>query len=266
MLKSIGARSISPIAQTGLTAKGIVYCIMGLLAFMSAFELNGQRNEDADKKGAFEFIQKQTGGQIMLGIIAVGLLCYCSWRFYETFRKKTADGKEKTPAKKFRYLFSGLIYLSLAFYAGKMLFQYKKNNQDSTQQQVAQLLEKPFGQWLVAGFGLIIAAVGVYQAYYGLSEKYKKHVQKLNLHAKNTRYLLASGKIGYVSRGIVWLIISWLLLKASIHANSKEAGDTGKAFGFLESSPFGSYLLAALGLGLVCYGFFNFIRARYEKF
>ncbi len=82
---------------------------------------------------------------------------------------------------------------------------------------------------------------------------------------KNCELLLKSGKIGYVARGIVWLIIAWLFSKAAWFSNASEAGDTAEAFRFLEEASYGSYLLGALGLGLLCYGIFNFIRAFYEK-
>jgi hypothetical protein len=75
-----------------------------------------------------------------------------------------------------------------------------------------------------------------------------------------------AGKIGYVARGIVWLVIGWLFTKAAFHKNSSEAGDTSEAFGFLAEASYGSYLLAGVGLGLICYGIFNFIRVRYETF
>jgi hypothetical protein len=154
----------------------------------------------------------------------------------------------------------------LAVYGAKLLLYNEKDSGDSTQQVAADLLDKPFGQWLVGIFGLIIAGVGIYQAWYGLSEKYRKHVGSLGLHNRNAKAILLAGKTGYVARGIVWLIISWMLLKAAVHASSREAGDTGKAFGFLENSPFGSYMLGALGLGLIGYGLFSFVRARYERF
>ena len=146
-----------------------------------------------------------------------------------------------------------------------MLFSSGKNNGDNQQQFASELLSKPGGEWLLGITALIIAGTGFYQVYYGLSEKYKKHVQKLNLHGKASSLLLTSGKVGYVARGIVWLVIAFLTLKAAIHASSAEAGDTGKAFSFLENSPFGSYILAALGVGLMAYGLFNFIRVRYEE-
>lgn len=233
---------------------------------MAAFELYGQSNEDASKKGVFDTILKQKGGQILLGVVLVGLLCYCAWRFHEAFDKKDGTFSKKSNGKRLRYLFSGLVYLSLAVYGARLLLFDEKDNGDSTQSMVADLLTKPFGQWLVGIFGLTIAGVGIYQAWYGLSEKYRKHVGNLGLHSRHSRMMLVAGKAGYIARGIVWLIIAWLLLKAAVHASSNEAGDTGKAFGFLENSPFGSYMLGALGLGLICYGLFSFVRARYEHF
>ena len=78
--------------------------------------------------------------------------------------------------------------------------------------------------------------------------------------------MLGAGKIGYVARGVVWAIISYLMIQAALAASSEKAGDTGKAFGAIDNSLVGSYLPAALGIGLIAYGVFNFVRARYERF
>lgn len=257
--------SIAPIARTGLIAKGTVYCLLGLLAFMSAFEIGGQSNKDADKKGVFEMVEG-AGGKVLLGVLTAGLLCYTLWRFVHAFNlRKTEKDKKKVAGKMVRYIFSGLVYLSVAAYAIKKLFGNADKNSDSTHDTASQLMQQPFGVWAVGVLALVMLGTGVYQAYYGLSEKYKKHVEGMNLHSAASKTLLLAGKIGYVARGIVWLIVAWLLMKAAMHANSNEAGDTSKAFEFLEKASYGSYLLGALGIGVICYGFFNFVRARYEQ-
>ena len=258
--------NVKPIAQAGLTAKGIVYCLLGVFAFMAAFNIAGQSANNTDKQGVFSFIEKQTGGQIMLAVVALGLLCYSLWRGIQTFADTEDKGDNaKGLAARGRYLFSGLIYTSLAAYAIKMLFTGSKSSGDSKQSMAQELLSKPYGQWLVAGAAAIMIGVGIYQAWYGLSEKYRKHVNKAgNLSGK--KILLTAGKIGYVARGIVWLIIGWLFAKAALHSNSSEAGDTSKAFSFLAEASYGSYMLAAVAAGLICYGVFNFIRVRYEAF
>jgi hypothetical protein len=258
--------SITPIARAGLISKGIIYCLLGLLAFMAAFEIGGHSNKEADKKGVFEMVEGG-GGKLLLGVLTIGLLCYSIWRFVHAFKlRRTERDKKKAAGKMGRYIFSGLVYLSIAAYAIKRMFGNADKNGDNTHDTVSQLMQKPLGAWGVGLLALIMIGTGVYQIYYALSEKYKKHVKDMSLHSTASKTMLLAGKVGYIARGIVWLIIAWLLLKAALHANSNEAGDTSKAFEFLEQASYGSYLLGALGLGVICYGFFNFVRARYEQF
>ena len=258
---------VKPIARAGLVAKGVVYCLLGILAFMAAFHMGGQSTNSADKEGVLGVIYKQTGGKLMLALIALGLFCYSLWRGIQTFADTERKGHDaKGLAARARYLFSGLIYASLAAYAVKILFsQTSGSGKNSQQSMVQDLLNKPFGEWLLGLAAAVIIGVGVYQIYYGLSEKYRKHVSSVG-NTSTRKMLLNAGKIGYVARGIVWLIIGWLFAKAALHSNSSEAGDTSKAFKFLADASYGAYLLGAVGAGLICYGIFNFIRARYENF
>lgn len=249
------------VARIGLIAKGIVYFILGILAFMAAFEFGGQLNAGANRKGVFDFILEAPGGRWLLGLLSVGLICYSLWRGVQAF----IPHKEIKWIKRLRYLFSGLTYLSIAFTAIQLILHTYKDNGDSKRNLAAQLMEAWYGQWLAGAAALLMAGIGIYQIWYGLSEKYKKHVQRLSDQAGHS-FLLYSGKAGYVARGVVWLVIAYLLSKAALHENAAKAGDSGKAFVFVENASFGSYLLGALGMGLMAYGFFNFVRARYESF
>jgi hypothetical protein len=259
----MASQLVKRVAQTGLTAKGIVYVLLGLLAFMAAFELGGKGNEDATQTGALQVVKDLPAGDVLLLATAGGLLCYVIWRVTEAFH---TNGDKKGWGKRLRYLFSALVYLAFAITAVKISIGEKTGGGDRNQAVAGELLSQPLGQILTGLGGLILAAVGGWQIYYGLSEKYRKHVQGLSLHANHSSLLLRSGKVGYVSRGVVWLVIAFLFLRAAFSAAASEAGDTGKAFRFIESSPFGSPLLGLLGLGFIAYGIFNFIRARYERF
>jgi hypothetical protein len=255
---------IKTIAKAGLITKGIVYSLLGVLVFMAAFHINGQSTENADKAGVFSFIYHQSGGRILLAIITLGLICYSIWRGIQAFKDTEQKGNDsKGLAVRARYLSSGLVYASMAAFAIKMLFFAKSGSKDNEQGMARELLSKPSGEWLAGIIALIIIGVGIYQIYYGLSEKYRKHVDKGG-NALNKKIVLVAGKIGYAARGIVWLIIGWMFLKAAFHSNSSEAGDTSKVFDFVSDAPYGPYLLGLMGLGLVCYGVFNFIRARYD--
>lgn len=257
-------KGINKLAQGGLIAKGSVYILLGVMALMAALHIGGQSAENADRTGVLQFLNDSSAGRLMLPVLAVGLLCYSIWRFIEASR--AAKGADKKWKKAIRYLLSGLVYLAIAISAFNMVLNRAQKNGDSQQEFASELLSKPFGQWLLGIAALIIAGVGIYQIYYGLSEKYRDHVQKLNLHNRASSLMLTSGKVGYIARGVVWMIIAYLMMQAALTASSEKAGDTSEAFKASEHSPVGAILPAALGLGLMAYGFFNFIRAKYERF
>ncbi len=259
---------ITTFARLGLSAKGIVYCLTGLLAFMAAFEINGKTEQDTGKTGIFQFVLHQPFGKISLGLIAVGLLCYAIWRFIEAFLDTEHKGSQaKGIGYRVGYAGSGAIYGALAFIAGNMAIgnNNSQGGNDNPQQNIVQaLLEKSFGQWLVGAIALGIITLGIYQIYRAYSGKYLKKIQANRLRPEMQKLLLQSGKFGYTARGIVWGIIGFLFLKAAFHANSAEAGNTQNAFSFLENASYGSILLGAVALGLICYGIFMFVRAKCE--
>jgi hypothetical protein len=96
-------------ARFGLGAKGALYTLFGVLAFMAAFEIGGERNEGVTRNGVLEHIKRWPAGEILLGLLAAGLICYSIWRIIECIHPAHSQGN-KWP-RRFRYLFSGLTYL-----------------------------------------------------------------------------------------------------------------------------------------------------------
>jgi hypothetical protein len=251
-------------ARTGLAAKGFVYLLLGILAFMAAFELGSQGNGAANRNGVFQMVRDWPAGQWLLIALALGLLCYSVWRFIEALSPHNEANRKAV--KRVGYFFSGLIYLSVAITAFLLAIGEKQSGGSNQNQQLAaSLLSKPAGAWLTGAAAFMLAAIGIYQLWYGFSEKYRKHVQGLSLHQQHANLLLASGKVGYMARGVVWLVVAYLLLQAALHHRASAAGDTGQAFQLVESLTYGSLMLGLIGLGFAAYGIFNFIRAKYEN-
>ena len=252
-------------ARFGMAAKGVVYCLVGALAFMAAFEINGNTEDGAGKQGVFQFILEQPFGKILLGIVALGLVCYTIWRFIQAFMDSEQKGSDaKGIGKRIGYAFSGLIYGGLAFYAAQLVLgNGSGGGSDSRQTLAGKLLEQPFGQWLVGLVAVGTIAIGLYQIYKGISGKYLKNVKTASIQPNIKDMLMKAGKVGYIARGIVWGIIGFLFLKAAMNSDAQEAGGSSSAFQFLEQS-YGSILLGIIAFGLICYGVFMFVRARYE--
>jgi hypothetical protein len=256
-------KTVVKLARAGYASKGVVYLLLGLLAFMAALEV-GRAAADASRGSVFRMIRDAPAGGVLMLLLALGMVCYVLWRMVQAFLP--AYGHEDKKGKRVLYFLSGLAYAGVALAAIKMALWQQDSGGNSQQTLAATLLARKGGQWLTGIAALILLGTGIYQLYYGWSEKYRQHVGEGQIKSAHASLLLRSGKIGYIARGIVWMIIAYFLFRAALSANASKAGDTGEAFRFLEGSPFGSFLLAAVGLGLVAYGIFNFLRARYEQF
>ncbi|GHA58406.1 DUF1206 domain-containing protein [Pontibacter akesuensis] len=257
---------IENFAKFGLTAKGVVYCLIGIIAFMAAFELQGKTTESAGRSGILRTIQDLPAGNVLLGIVALGLLSYAIWRFIQAFKDTEAKGSgAEGIGKRLRYLFSGLIYGAFAYLAAKIVLgSGGSGGGDSRETLVSKLLQQPFGQWLVGIVAVATIAAGLYQIYYGYSEKYKKKIQSGGLKHDIEQKMIRAGKVGYIARGVVWIVIGYLFIRAALQSNPQEAGGNTAAFQFLENSTYGSFILGAVALGLICYGVFMFMRAKYQ--
>ncbi len=66
--------------------------------------------------------------------------------------------------------------------------------------------------------------------------------------------------IGFISKGIVYLVIGVLSLLASLQLGGESAG-TNQALAFLKKQVFGQIMLLFLGVGLLCYSFWMFVQS-----
>lgn len=65
--------------------------------------------------------------------------------------------------------------------------------------------------------------------------------------------------IGFISKGSIYLVIGLLTLLAALNMGGESSG-TNQALKFLKKQPFGQVMLLVLGIGLLCYSFWMFVR------
>ena len=248
-------------ARAGLTAHGIVYCLMSLLSVMAAL---GFKKSGAGKSEAFKVIYGQPFGKGILFLIGVAMLGYVTLKFFQAFKDTRNKGSDwKALFQRFGMFWVGLVYLALSVTAFSLVFYSPGNGDDGKKQLlISKALQLPLGAWIVgiAGAGLIGA--GIYQVWRGVTRSFMKHV---DLHSSDFKETFRKiGVAGHVARGIVFGIIGFLIVKAAVLARPGEAGSTGGAIDFTKNN-FGNWVMAAIALGLLAYGIFMFVRARHEK-
>lgn len=66
--------------------------------------------------------------------------------------------------------------------------------------------------------------------------------------------------IGFISKGLIYVVVGVLSLLAALNLGGQSSG-TSQAFIFFKKQIFGQFLLTALGVGLLCYSFWMFVRS-----
>lgn len=262
-----GAEQASPwierLARFGYMTKGLVYAIIGILAAQAAFGAGGQTTGSS---GVLTEIVSQPFGQILLGIVAVGLVGYALWRLLEAIIDPDHQGTDaKGIGKRIGYALSGIIYGGLAWTAIQILMGSGGGGGNSTQHWTARLMAQPFGRWLVAIVGIGIIAFGLYQIYKGISAKFRKKLSLHEMSDSEQSAAVAAGRFGLSARGVVVGLIGVFLVQAAWQAQPSEAQGLGSTLQEIVQQPAGPWLLAIVAIGLIAYGIFMAFMGRYRK-
>ncbi|BAY07190.1 DUF1206 domain-containing protein [Calothrix sp. NIES-2098] len=250
---------IERLARLGYVSKGVVYGIVGLLAAQVAFGTGGKTT---DTKGALQTLVEQPFGKFVLALVAIGLIGYVIWRFVQAIK----DPENKGVAKRVGYAMNGVIYGSLAYSAVQILLgSGGGSNSNSTQDWTARLLSQPFGQWLVGTMGALIIGFGFYQFYKAYTAKFRRKLNLTELSNTERNWVMGICRFGLIARGIVFCIIGWFLIQAATQYNAQAAGGLDEALQTLAQQPYGPWLLGFVALGLIAYGIYMAIKARYSQ-
>jgi hypothetical protein len=256
---------VTLLARFGYAAKGIVYIIIGVLAAYAAFTTGGKTT---DSRGALEEILSQPYGKYLLGAVAIGLAGYALWRFVQAVKDTENKGSGiKGIAVRIGYVVISFIYAGLALTAVQMILgSYGKSSSESSSKEwTATLLAQPFGQWLVGAVGAGFAAAALSHFYKAYTAKFREKLMTSQMSEKAQNFALRSGQFGLAARGVVFGIISTFLILAALHSNAGEARGLSGALAALGEQTYGQLLLGAVALGLVAYGFYMLVLARYRR-
>ncbi len=255
---------IERLARFGYASKGAVYFLVGLLAVQAAF---GGGGKTTDTEGALETLVQQPFGQVLLGLVAFGLISYAMWRFVEAINDPENKGKDiKGIATRLSYIANGLTYAGLAWTAVRIIMGSSSGGGgDSKQNWTARLLNQPFGQWMVGTIGAGVIAFGFYYLYRAFSAKFRRKLYLSELSSTEREWVIAICRFGLAARSIVFFLIGWFFIEAAYMAQASQVGGLDQALETLAGQPYGPLLLAVVALGLIAYGVYCVVQARYRR-
>lgn len=253
------------LARVGLAAKGVVYATIGLLALLAAI---GPGGKATDAQGALQTLLNQPFGKPLLGVVAVGLFGYALWRLVDAvFNPERRENDAKGIGKRIAHAVNGLTYGALGIFAVRMLMGAGASGGrgGSAQDWTARLMTQPFGQWLVGLAGAFVIGLGLYSLYSAYKAKFRQKLNTAKMNPGEEKCATLAGRIGYAARGIVFGLIGVFLIQAAMHSNPKEVRGLDGALKALANQPYGPWLLGLVAAGLMAYGAYLFVEARYRR-
>jgi len=249
------------LARVGLVAKGVSFGIVGALAIKLAV---GDGGKATSREGALHALAGETFGAVVLTLLAVGFAAYAVWRFVEAWAAPGDDAKKW--AKRAGSVGRGLIYAALSYSAAKLVAGAggTGSQNERARETASTLLSWPAGTWLVALAGAVVIGVGLWNLYRGLSQKFEDRWRTGEMNARARRWGARIGTVGHVARAIVFGLIGAFVIKAALEYDPKEAIGLDGALQKLASATYGPYLLGLTAAGLIAYGFYCLVDARYR--
>lgn len=247
-----------PIMRAGYAGRGLVY---GVIAGFSLFAIwyGGQAKGTSS---ALAQLENQSWGSVVLFLIFLGMLAYAVWRLVDSVWDLEDYGTEaKGMIARTGMIVTGILHLGIGISAFLLLFTSKDGGGQSKVVEIAgEVMQWPFGPYLVIAIGLATIGTGIYTLTKALKEKYREKLYA-NEFTRNYNKVL---KAGVTAKGVIVSIIGAFIVYAGWTADPQKAGGVGKSFDWLSGQVYGQILVVCICLGLVGFSIFCFVNAAYR--
>jgi hypothetical protein len=269
-------RSIVVLARSGWFAKGVVYALVGILAFKIALDPgNGATssatsggNGEASQTGAISEIARSSAGELALWAVGIGLLLYVLWRIVSILLP--AQPTAKAWVTRVGYGVSALVYAFLAFSAisfarnGGQSAQSGQSENARVEKFTRDLMDSTSGRWLVGGIGILLVGVALFFLYRALTAEFEDELAG-GVGPVSRHQLVRLGQIGWVGRSAMMGLIGAFLVRAAVEFDPAEAEGLDGALHRVADTSWGPFAVALVGVGLILYGAYCMLSAPVQR-
>jgi hypothetical protein len=248
------------LARAGLTARGIIYILIGWIAALVAL---GRSAREADQEGALQLLAGKPYGVVSLWLLAIGFAAYALWRLSEAAFGVTGDAAGAGP--RLKSLGRAVVYAGFAFLTFDVISGRQRSQSRQQQDLTARVMQHTGGQWLVGIVGLIVVGVGAVLAVEGIRRKFLKYLRTRQMSRRTRKLVEWLGVIGTIARGVVFALVGVLIIDAAVTDQPAKSGGIDRALLTLRDQPFGPVLLLLAALGLLIFGVYGLCEARWRK-
>jgi hypothetical protein len=244
------------LGRIGMACYGVVHLVIAYLALQVAFG----DSEQADQKGALQQIGSTAFGQVLLWVVAIGLVLFGLWQFLMAATGYDWVSGGKRTRKRIGAGARGVVVIVLGFTAFRIATGSGGGGSGNQSQQefTAKLLSLPAGPALVVIAAAAVLGVAIAAGIKGFKKKFLEDLDTSELPGKSKRWVGWLGMAGYLAKGVVFAIVAILLAIAGFNSDAHKAGGLDAALKTLAAQPFGTALLTVVALGFAAFGAYCF--------
>lgn len=263
-LRLMPGRALLELAsRVGYVARGAVYLSVGFIALMAALDLTPRA---AGIVGAMRAWGEWPAGLMLLTLAGWGLSAFALWRGLQALFDADGHGaKLRALLIRGGQAISGLVHAALALSAFELadgLEDLGEDEDGAARETAAAVLDVPGGDLALIVVGAFVLTVGIANVLQGL---FYDFTRRLDCPEGARRWTVPLGRLGYLGRGIAFAPLGFFVLEAGLDARAGPVRSLGGALQTLEAQPFGDWVLSLTALGLVAFGLFSFVEARYRR-
>ena len=249
------------LARAGFVSRGVVYGVIGVLAFGLAVGMGGKTT---DQSGALRTIANQPLGEVLLVLVAIGLAGYSLWRLLHAL---LGHGPERSDSgfDRIAALGSGIAYAAICAVAVGILLGSGSGSSSHTSKTTAGVLGWPGGTWLVGLAGALFIGIALYQGYRGVTQDFLKDAKTEKMSEATRKWYKLVATVGHLARTVVFGLVGVFMIKAAVDFNPNKAVGLDGALAKLAHQSYGSVLLGFVAAGLIAFALYSLADARYRK-
>ena len=254
---------ITRLARLGYASKAVLYTLVGVLAFGVG---RGAGGRTTGSRGALLTILGAPFGRVLLGVIAAGLVGYAVWRVVEGITDPDRRGNDaKGLSLRGSFIGRGLLHGLLGISAARVALSGVSTEDDgqTAERWTARLLEAPGGEAMLMAAGLGLIGFSLYQLYRAVAAKIGLRIDLTAMSHAGARWAVIVSRFGIGARGVIFGLMGAAVLRAARQRDASEAGGTGESL--QEIAKLGRWPLMLIALGLIAYGAYELINARYRR-
>jgi hypothetical protein len=257
----VRSRAFEVLSRAGFISRGLVWGIIGILAFKLAI---GHGGKTTNQQGALHTVAQQPFGKILLTLVAIGLGGYSLWRLV---RAAIGHGPEAsdTAFERVAGAGSGIGYAVMCTIAVKILTGAGAGNTGNTKHETGGVLGWPAGNWIVGIAGAVMIGTALYQGYRGITKDFCKDSKVEQMGREVRLWIGRLGTIGHLARMVIFGLVGIFLVKAAIHDSRHAAVGLDGALAKLVHRTYGQWFLGFVAAGLIAFALYSVSDARYRR-